>query len=324
MIPIETNIESASSPVLKSRLRKQPRIYFAYGLQIQSELPLPEFDGLSAPSSRVDVSIKFGRDEGWMSAVREQSSSWHVDPKEARFWFKGVGGFRVSSACEIVISPERGVDNALLRMYVEGMMMATLLYQRGHFVLHASVVHIGGSAAAVLGQVGAGKSSTAAALHARGHAVVTDDNAAISFAPEAPMPMVTPAFPYVKVFPAIAAALGYPVESLKRMHPSQPKFVSSVAGDFPVSEVPLARIYVLTRNAEQAILPLSRAQTIIELVRNSVPTRWKLAGGANHLQSCASLAGRIPAFQIRTFNDLNELPRLAERIELHHTGAPDA
>src|SRR5262249_172139 len=148
------------------------------------------------------------------------------------------------------------------------------------------------------------------ALHARGHAVVTDDNASISLASEAPM--VTPAFPYVKVFPAIAAALGYPEDSLRRMHPSQPKSVSSVAGDFPKSPVPLYGIYILARDAEQSIAPLSRAETIIELVRNSVPTRWKLAGGADHLQSCASLAARIPAFRIRTFDKLPELPKLAE------------
>jgi hypothetical protein len=67
---------------------------------------------------------------------------------------------------------------------------------------------------------------------------------------------------------------------------------------------------------------MSPAETIIELVRNSVPTRWKLAGGADHLQQCARLATCIPAFRIRTFNELTELPLLAQRIERHHQGAP--
>src|SRR4051812_43448095 len=160
-------------------------------------------------------------------------------------------------------------------MYVEGMMMATLLHQRGHFVLHASVVRIGPTAAALLGHVGAGKSSSAAALHARGHAVVTDDNAAISFTPD--QTLVTPAFPFLKIFPAIAEAIGCDEASLTRMHYSQPKYVSPVNHDFPRTPVPLSRIYILTRDMDEPIVPVSRAETIIELVRNSVPTRWKLA-----------------------------------------------
>jgi len=264
------------------------------------------------------VRIGFGSGEDWIPEVRQQTSLWHVDTTDARFWFSGVAGFRVRHGREIVISPEPGIDDELLRMYVEGMMMATLLFQRGCFVLHASVVRIGESCAAFLGHVGAGKSSTAAALHARGHGVVTDDNAALSLTSTAAL--VTPSFPYVKVFPAIAASLGYSEQALSRMHSSQPKFVSRVDAAFPAGTLPLGRIYVLARDAEQPIASLAPGETIIELIRNSVPTRWKLNGGGEHLKQCAALAALIPAFRIRTFNQLDELPLLAEFIERHHTG----
>jgi hypothetical protein len=207
-------------------------------------------------------------------------------------------------------------------MYVEGMMLATVLYQRGYFVLHASVVRMGSSCVAVLGSVGAGKSSTAAALYARGHAVVSDDNAAISLAGKEPM--ITPAFPFVKMFAGVAASLGYDPQTLQRMHSSQPKFVSDVSGSFPRSPVPLAQIYVLSRDMDQPIALLNAAETTIELVRNSVPTRWKVAGTAAHLRQCAALASRIPAYRVRTFTSLEELPVLAETIERHHMGAEDA
>jgi hypothetical protein len=283
---------------------------------------LPEFDARPASASRTDVHIRFDSGDDWIPAVRQEASFWRVDDADSRFWFRGVAGFRLLAGREILITPEPGVDDALLRMYVEGMMMATLLHQRGFFVLHASVVRIGNTAVALLGHVGAGKSSTAAALHARGHSVVTDDNAAIAFGQNAPL--VTPAFPYVKVFPAIAQALGCDEESLVRMHPSQPKFVTSVSSGFPDAPVPLDRIYILTRDAEQPVHRMHPAETIIELVRNSVPTRWKLAGNAAHLQQCAKLAAIVPAFRIRTFNELPELPLLAEMIETHHGGVARA
>ena len=319
MIATQTNTGASPEGLLAKAAEDRITTYSAYGLTIQSELPLPEFTPVPSEAAPIDVNVQFGPGLDWIPAVRDQKSSWLVDATDSRFWFQGVGGFRIRNGREITISREPEIDDALLRMYVEGMMMATLLFQRGHFVLHASVVRIGDSAAALLGHVGAGKSSSAAALHARGHAVVTDDNAAITFTPDSQL--VTPAFPYVKVFPAIAAALGYDGHSLTRMHPSQPKFVSPVTSDFPTGPVPLTHIYVLTRDAAAPVAPLARAETIIELVRNSVPTRWKLAGGANHLQQCASLAARVPAYRVRTFSSLDELPVLAETIERHHSGA---
>jgi len=322
MIAAQPDTGSPSNGLLAEAVRDRFSIYSAYGLIIQSGLLLPEFSRACRSDLAVDVTVRFGPGDDWIPEVREQASSWHVDANDARFWFKGVGGFRVRHGREIVITPEPEIDDALLRMYVEGMMMATLLHQRGHFVLHASVVQIGQTAAALLGHVGAGKSSGAAALHARGHAVVTDDNAAITFTSQEPL--VTPAFPYVKMFPAIAAALGYPGHSLTQMHPSQPKCVGPVANGFPEGPVPLTRIYILTRDSEVSVAPLSRAETIIELVKNSVPTRWKLAGSADHLRQCASLASQVPAFRVRTFQKLEELPLLAETIERHHAGGSHA
>jgi hypothetical protein len=261
------------------------------------------------------VTISFGPGEDWISPLREQTSSWKVDRTDARFWFHGVAGFRIKTGRQIIISPEPGIDNSLLRMYVEGMMMATLLYQRGYFVLHSSVVSVNGSAVAFLGHIGAGKSSTAAALHGRGHAVVADDNAAIDLT--AGQLAVTPAFPYLKVFPAIADALGFADESLRQMHSSQPKSVRPFPDAFPVEPVPLSRIYVLTREPIGKIERLSSSEAVIELILNSVPTRWKQPGGAAHLQACASLASRVPVYRIRTFDTLPEIPELAARIEQH-------
>jgi hypothetical protein len=290
-------------------------LYSAYGLNIESELPLPEFSPVDEGRFTPDVTISFGPGEDWIGPLREQRSSWKVDHQDSRFWFQGVAGFRIKAGREIVISPEPGIDNGLLRMYVEGMVMATLLFQRGYFVLHSSVVRLNGSAVAFLGHIGAGKSSTAAALHARGHAVVADDNAAIDLS--ADQLAVTPAFPFLKVFPAIADALGFADDTLTQMHSSQPKSVRPFRESFPAEPVPLRRIYVLTREPIQSIERLSSSEAVIELILNSVPTRWKQPGGAAHLQACASLAARIPLYRIRTFDTLPEIPELATRIEQH-------
>lgn len=293
----------------------RPLRYRAYGLVIRSQIPLPEFSLSSESEQACDATVVYGGGH-WIDPVRHERFFWSILPGEARFWFEGVGGFLVRGGREVVVTPEPAVEPSLLRMYVEGMMMACLLYQRGLFVLHASVVQIADYSIGFLGHVGAGKSSMAAALHARGHAVVTDDNAAIDLSTHAPM--VTPAFPSLKIYPEIAISLGYENQSLSVMHSSQPKRSRSVNRAFPVNPLRLRRIYILTREeGSPAIVRLSSSESMLELIRNSVPTRWRQAGDASHLMQCGRVSKLIPAWRVRSFDTLAGLPELARRVEEH-------
>lgn len=292
------------------------RLRCAYGICIDSRIPLPEFPiAHHAPVLAPDASVSFGDNSDWTAAVCHLPSFWQVRNDHAKFWFRGVGGFHVRNGNEIIVSPEPGIDDSLLRLYVEGMMMACLLQQRGFYVLHASVVQVGDHAVAFLGHVGAGKSTMAAALHFRGHPVVTDDNAAVDMS--APQPMVIPAFPSVKLLPAIAASLGCEERSLRVMHSSQRKRARSVSRNFPLHPVPLDRLYVLDRAADDEIVRLTPGQSILELIRNSVPTRWRQPGDAAHLMQCGQLSRRLPVWKVRSFDTLEAIPDLARRIEEH-------
>lgn len=312
MYPIDSQDQRLLTPLVALHQERQHTFFYrAYGLVIRSQLPLPEFPAIAAVGSQ-QASVVIADGSSWIDPVRQEQSYWSVRTQEARFWFNSVGGFRVRNGTDIIVSPEPGIDQSLLRMYVEGMMMACLLQQRGYYVLHSSVVRIGGHAVAFLGHVGAGKSSLAAALHTRGHAVVTDDNAAIEFSPE---PVVIPAFPAVKVYPAIAASLGYDENSLKVMHSSQMKRAASVSRAFPESPVPLRRLYVLERGAANALTPLSPGETTVELIRNSVPTRWRQPADGAHLAQCGRLSRLIPACRLRTFDSIEQIPALVRTIE---------
>jgi hypothetical protein len=302
--------------------------YRAYGLAIRSQIPLPEFSPAEPDrSSRADLTVVLGCADRYADTPLVQHSAWSLSLHQATFCFKGVAVFVVRRGSEIVVSPEPGVDHTLLRMYIEGMMMACVLYQRGFFVLHASVIQIGSHGIGFLGHVGAGKSTLAAALHARGHAVVTDDNAAIDMSGSGAL--VTPAFPSVKVYPAIAASLGYDEQSLQVMHDSQVKRARSVSRAFPEIPVALRQLYVLDRSESEELkagapVRLAPAAATLELIRNSVPTRWRQPGDALHLMRCGQLSRQIPISRIRSFKSLDDIPALARRIEEDDRAAPAA
>jgi hypothetical protein len=314
---IETGASPQSAaPCAALEIHRKPEPFFAFGLSIRSELELPEFRaGFSgAHPATVDVEIAFAPQPSCLEEIRGLKPPLDVKRDIARFWFENVGAFEVTAGSCIRISPEPGISDALLRMYVEGMMMATILFQRNYLVLHASVARIGAKGIGFIGHIGSGKSSTVAALHARGHAVVTDDNAAIHS--DSGSPTVLPAFPFVKVFPSVARTIGYSDDSLTQMHDSQPKFVRRLER-FADTPVPLDRIYVLSRETDRDIEQLTPAAATIEFVRNSAPVRWRVSADPAHLRQCAALAARIPVYRIRTFHQLTEIPSLASRIENH-------
>jgi len=181
--------------------------------------------------------------------------------------------------------------------------------------LHSSIVQVGGCAIGFLGPVGAGKSTVAAGFHARGYPVAADDNAAIDLR-QSP-PVVLPAFPSLKLYPAVAAVLGYDEAALRAMHGSQTKRAHAIASGFHERPAPLRAVYILDRAAAPGVQRLSSVETVVEMIRHSVPTRWGVAGDGRHLKMCSRLAGVLPAFRVRTFGSLSEIPSIIDTIAEH-------
>jgi hypothetical protein len=289
------------------------RNYTAYGLAIRSAIPLSEFT--AASSAQPEVIVTYGHRGAWVAEMQGAARAIEIREGEARFWFPDVGAFIVRDGSQIIAIPEDGVEPELLRLYIQGMMMATILHQRGFCVLHASVIEIDGGAIALMGHIGAGKSSLAGALYVRGHRVVADDNAAVNTTGR--VPIVAPGYPYVKLFPAIASLLGFQEDSLCLVHASQVKLRGAVTQGFAHNPLPLRRVYILDREHSGDISPLSPLKVTIELLRNSVPTRWGHAGDARQLQQCGMIGMQVPAFAVKTFSDLTSVQTVAERLERH-------
>ena len=75
----------------------------------------------------------------------------------------------------IVVHRALGADPALLPIFLEGSILAHTLAAEGLLSLHASAVEVEGSALAIVGHSGGGKSTLAALLCAAGGRLVTDD-----------------------------------------------------------------------------------------------------------------------------------------------------
>jgi hypothetical protein len=156
----------------------------AFGLQIESEWPLPDSGASSPKRATVRTLVSAAMQEAWAQPAEllyrpafgdtfpvtvERSASYY------RLWYDGFGRYLVSTDgtevyCERdAVSRERH-ERLLL---AQALPLASAL--QGYEVLHAGAVATGGEVAAFVGPSGAGKSTMASRLVERGAALVADD-----------------------------------------------------------------------------------------------------------------------------------------------------
>lgn len=290
--------------------------YVAYGLGIRSELPLPE---LVAGEAAADAVLRLGRVDRVPSELGADGSGFWATADEACRFLARVGAFLVRGGCEIIVDPAPGVEERVLRLSVLGPAFALLLHQRGRFVLHASAVESAGGAVAFTGGSGWGKSTLAAALHARGYGIVADDVTAIAVSTECPT--VFPGFPQLKLWPEAVVSLGEAPETMPRLHPLFEKRARGAIRGFSHRLLPLKRIYVLAGGPLPTIELLQPHEAVIELMRHWYGSRFRdgllRADGAaaSHLQQCATLANRVPVHRLRRPPPVRALLDLASLVE---------
>lgn len=290
--------------------------YSAYGLIIQSELPLPE---LAAGEGPPQVTIRFGSIDRRPAEVDASGHGFWAEADEACHFFDRVGAFLVRAGREIIVDAAEGADAALIRLSIIGPALGLVLHQRGYLVLHASAIAIEGKAVAFVGWRGWGKSTLAAVLHGRGHAVISDDVTAVDLGGEAPA--VLPGIPQIKLWPDAVSSMGDEPDDLPRLHPDFEKRSMQLSQGFSHEPVPLARVYVLAVGPKPAIDELSPSEAILELVRHwyggRFGTRLLAIGNtaAEHLRQCGTLATRVEVRRLSRPRGAWSAESLADLVE---------
>ncbi len=283
--------------------------YKAFGVTLLSEIPFPELAIATTPDSApVSIQLQNGDyREHIPEELLSQPLGFQVNPDSAVVYIKTVGVFLLKDGTDVTVIPTPEALPEGIRQAVTGIVMALILYQRGRLVLHGSAVSIAGKAVVFLGDSGEGKSSMAAALHAQGHLLLTDDLTVIDLC--TPMTVAIAGTP-IKLTPTMAQALKIQV-------PSQPlpsdKSLYHIA---PPNCGPqqLDHIFILSTDPQLSITPLPPQKAVIELMRfaglkSILPTRDR-----THFSQCAALAQACPLFQLKRPKTLECLPDIATQI----------
>jgi hypothetical protein len=217
------------------------------GWRVRCELPLPDLWRWNGDGRQPDVDIRLGPVPELRGPLVQAAPHLQIAKDgRCRLDIPGVARYLVKDGCAVVVDPV--VDSAPpdIRVILLGTVLGLLCHQRGLFPLHAACLQIGDDAVALSGSPGAGKSTLAAALVQRGHALLADDVCVIDSVASGG-PVVLPAFPSLKLRRDALDLLGVSPHGLEQGREGWAKYHLPVreVHRSPPSPVPLRRLLLL-------------------------------------------------------------------------------
>jgi len=286
-------------------------LYSAYGLGIRCDVPLPN---LVKSAVGYDVVMRFGRVEPLDPVPLSTRVCLQFKGDRAFFRYQRLGSCLIIQGREIIGEPGDELDEHLIPFMAQGPGLSVLLHQRGYLTLHASCVKIGSHAVAFVGRTESGKSTTAASLHARGHALVSDDVTVVCNSGS--VPLAFPGYPGLHLLPDTAKYFREDLGRPTGQDIEDEKFTFRTDRGFSSLPVRLARVYLLHEGPDIRISQVSGHEAVYELVKNSYWIRLMHdSRPSSYFLQCARLFEQIPILRLTRPHDVSLLPEVARMVE---------
>jgi len=292
--------------------------YKAFGITIESDILMPQF--VQTERREADARIHLMRANDSVSPANLTHRAWRISHDEIVFDFERIGSFLVKKGREIIVNPCVEAEIQLLRLPLLGIALATLLQQRGLFVLHASSVSVNDQAVVFLGWKGAGKSTTAASLFKRGHPMISDDVVAIDDSGST-APTILSGYPNFKLMPqALSEILGDDPETLSRVCTGLEKRFRPSTDNFQSKDLPLKAVFALADGPELNLRYLSPQDALSSLIANTYLARYgkqllQNEHAGKNLMQCAKVVKTTPVYRLERPRSLSLLSALSELVE---------
>ncbi len=292
--------------------------YFAFGLSIESDIPLPELTPSLESNRLCDVQIRM--DRFLKNGFDAQPYDFLADGSTITVKLPDAGVFRIQDGNRIIVSPYSGADEDLIRLYVLGTCFGIILLQRLIYPLHGSAIAINGKAYAIVGHSGAGKSTLASVFIERGFRILSDDVIAVRMDEEQSRPYVYPSYPQQKLWQNSLTAFGRSHEALRSIYGREDKYCIPITDSFHDAPLPLAGVFELTKVQTQealiSVAPVSKLQRLPLLLQHTY--RYQLIERMNmmrwHFERTAMLASSMMIYQLRRSEAVFTAQELADLI----------
>jgi hypothetical protein len=229
--------------------------YWAYGLEIQSELEFPEMHPYAI--KKADLEIKFGSVPAALSGPEVVAKEkFFISPTEYLIYLP-ICSYYVKEGASITIELRENADLPSVRLFLLTNAMAAVLHQRNKVALHAGAIQTDKGLVVICGESGAGKSTTISALQQKGYKIFVDDVLVLEKNEEHVVGVA--AYPTLKLWDDTIEklALGVIPEEQK-LRESVNKYRVSFQEDFTIKTIQIYKLFYLRKE---------EANTSIELIK---------------------------------------------------------
>jgi len=295
--------------------------YRAFGLNIVSDMELPELPPILGPHASIDLRIESGSQKTAFM-LPDAALDFHRTPDGVcALRVNGVADFWVHQGSLIRMAIFADADEGMARLYLLGSAMGMALHQRGWMVMHASAVLQGGAVSLFVGDSGAGKSTLAAAFCRAGFGVLADDVMPIRVTGTGKFE-VWPGARSFKLWADSLKVFGMERGLLSPIANRTEKYF--VMNGLPVADAayPLAEIIVLDTCAEEEMASLHilpKLESIRAISSNTYRPEYidVLGRRSEHFKQCAELSAAIPVRRFRRpwkFENINSAVDILKRL----------
>lgn len=300
----------------------RPETYCCYGLQLRSDIALPELIVTKGkdPTEPV-VFVRRGTVPDLLPGAIDAGYGLQLDGGDALLTVPRTARYLIRNGQEIMVDPLTDASGRAVRLFLLGSALGILCHQRGLLPLHANAIRVGAGAVAFSGPSGAGKSTLAAHFQRRGYPVLCDDVCVTSF-DGAGTAIAWPGPPRLKLRAEAASAFGYQQATLEPGIEGEDKYHLPIAPTAIADPAPLRRLYLLARagEGEPAGIVLRTGGAALEAVMANTYRGMHLAPmglAERHFRQCLALLAQVEVYTFTRDWGYDRFEHEAAAVEAH-------
>lgn len=291
--------------------------YSLCGWHLRADRPLPLIAAINASASTPDIHVTHALIPSIDQPILFSSPFVTLYTHEqALLRIGNTLSILVSAGQQITIEAGDETTQGEIMTFLLGPALGLICHQRQALPLHGASIKIGNSAVTLVGQSGAGKSTTATALINRGHQLLCDDITVID-----PLRVeVKPSFPAIKLWKDAAKALAIQTNNLSNVRTGLQKFHYPVDSSFNNLPTRLQSIIILAPRSyigSAELIRLEKISALAQLRSHIYRHRLSRLLGAEHtyFKQLGQLTSKIPVMVLHRPDDLAQLDCVIDLVE---------
>lgn len=284
------------------KINNQKYYYKVYGLNIESEILVPELTFLDDKIEKnIDVKIYYKTMPDDIKQKVHEGKKAFYNSQYVWFHIDNVGTYLIENGDTVTIDLCENPDLNILKVYILGSVLGIILLQRNTVAIHGGSIVINNKGCIFTGDKGAGKSTLTTALRQRGYDFVSDDVGAIELSD---IPMINPGFGYQKLCEDAMTKLGYDSSKYTPFRSDMNiKYIVPALDNFVSEKVPFKALFEIEQGDTQKVevVEVTGNEKLQNIIKNVFRIEVLMYSGGisgEYFKKCIEIAKHIKFYKI--------------------------